>query len=215
MDNILARLLMGTRTMANADEVAAASSMVATLAGPDHQERWTTHPLGFFHLAEEVGPGIRLRVHVWPQGWSVPDEQIGGEIHNHVFDLRSLVLFGSIRNEVFEAVENRDGEYRLLDVEYGPAISRVIPSGPAVRLEEAGYCVYTAGEVYNLRASVLHRSSAKATPAITLVLAACASVGEHPVVALAAGRQPPSAFQRRNLSSAELLLLLQAVRCLR
>jgi hypothetical protein len=187
--------------------------MVARLAGQDHQERWTIHPLGFFHLAEDVGPDARLRVHVWPRGWTVSDEQVGGEIHDHVFDLRSLVLAGSIKNEVFEAVEDRNGKFRLLNIEYGRDTSRVGLSGPAVRLEELSDCVHTSGEVYSVRAGVFHRSSAKETPAITLVLAASPSMGKHPLVALAAGHPPPSAFMRRNLNSVELELLLEALSC--
>jgi hypothetical protein len=213
MDDILLHLLRGTAPLAAAEEIQAATAMVVRLAGRDHRQRWKTHPLGFFHLAEDVGPGTRLRIHVWPRGWAVSGEQVGGEIHNHIFDLRSLVLVGSITNQVFEVAEDQNGEFQLLNIEYSSGTSRVAPSGPAVRLEELSSYVHTTGEVHNVPAGVFHRSSAEATPAITLVLAASASVGKHPLVALAAGHRPPSAFQRRSLNSIELDLLAEALSC--
>jgi hypothetical protein len=94
MDEVLLRLLRGTAPQAAAEEIRASRAMVAGLASGNHQARWKTHPLGFFHLAEDVGQGAHLRVHVWPREWAVSNEQVGGEIHDHVFDLRSLVLVG-------------------------------------------------------------------------------------------------------------------------
>jgi hypothetical protein len=213
MDDVLLRLLRGTSAAAGTEETRAATAMVTTLVGRDHQARWKTHPLGFFHLAEDVGESAHLRVHVWPRDWVVSDEQVGGDIHDHVFDLRSLVLIGSIANETFEAVEDRNGGFQTLNIEYDPGMSRVSPEGPRVRLEELSYCVHSPGEIYSVRTGVFHRSSAKATPAITLVLASSASAGRSPRVMVAAGHPPPPAFRRRSLSSHELDLLLEAVTC--
>lgn len=199
--------------MAGVEENRAATALVARLVERDHQVRWKTHPLGFFHIAEDLGEGAHLRVHVWPRDWAVSDEQVGGEIHDHIFNLRSLVFFGSVKNETFEAVGDPNGKFQLLNIEYDPGMSHVSPSGSRVRLKELECCVHSAGEVYGVRPGVFHRSSAEVTPAITLVLAGSTSVGKKPRVVLAADRPLLPAFKRRPLNSLELERLLEAASC--
>ncbi|WP_133239281.1 hypothetical protein [Microvirga sp. KLBC 81] len=162
------------------------------------------HPLGFLYASEAVSDGMNLRYHLWPEGWHVPETQAGGEIHDHIYQLNSLVLGGALRHETFEAVLAQDGDYELLEVAYSTAESSMCRTGARVVLRQLTNEVHGAGTAYRLAPGVIHRASAVAAPAATLVLTIPKSAAPAPRVLIPVGQGAPQAFARRQLTDGEI-----------
>jgi hypothetical protein len=162
------------------------------------------HPLGFLYASETVSDGIDLRFHLWPEGWHIPETQTGSEIHDHVYELNSLVLGGAVRHETFDAVPAQDGDRELLEVAYFGEASSLRRMGARVVLRRLTDEVHGAGTAYRLRPGIIHRASAVAAPAATLVLTVTPPAAAAPRVIIPVGHEAPQPFARRQLTDAEI-----------
>jgi hypothetical protein len=162
------------------------------------------HPLGFLYASEAVSDGMNLRYHLWPEAWHVPDTQTGSEIHDHVYELNSLVLGGALRHETFEAAPDQDGDCELLEVAYSGEESSLRRTGARVVLRRLTDDVHGAGTAYRLPPGIIHRASAVAAPAATLVLTVGQSPAPVPRVVIPDGYEAPQSFARRRLLDAEI-----------
>ena len=79
----------------------------------DHA-RVIKHPLGFINYPLAESDAYTLRLHIWPYG--IDQLPI---IRNHVRDLTSYIVTGSIRNLTYEVHPDTDKpSYRLAEVQY-------------------------------------------------------------------------------------------------
>ncbi|WP_048707420.1 hypothetical protein [Microvirga massiliensis] len=161
------------------------------------------HPLGFLYASEVVSNGMSLRYHLWPEGWHVPATQTASEIHDHVYELNSLVLRGALRHETFEAVAAQDGDHELLEVAYSAEESSVLRTGARVVLRPLADEIHGVGTAYRLPPGVIHRASALAAPAATLVLTVAQPAAPAPRVFIPVGHEAPQPFARRQLTDGE------------
>lgn len=73
-----------------------------------------SQPLGFMRLAldgqKNANEGLFL--HVWIPG--LPTQEGGPFMHTHVFDLKSRILLGSIKDTVYTPKSDSNGTYRLI-----------------------------------------------------------------------------------------------------
>ena len=83
-----------------------------------------THPLGFFRLPLTVSdrrkPGFYL--HVWPRDLLGPPPDEG--IHCHIFDLRSRILVGRLRDVAYDVAFDGTGPQYLYDIVFEATRSR-------------------------------------------------------------------------------------------
>jgi hypothetical protein len=87
--------------------------------------RLRTHPLGFLHTTLLETKHAALRFHAWRPGMR-PVQQPAWLTHTHIFELRSIVLFGRLKNSIFEwSEESHEPEARLYEVSYVDGVSRI------------------------------------------------------------------------------------------
>lgn len=163
------------------------------------------HPLGFFYAVEKLDDSATLRYHLWPENWSVPPDQMNGEIHDHIFELNSVVLSGAMRHETFSFVPSNKGNREILRVVYSGETSKLRRSGERGELKDISNEIYQPGTVYRVPAGTIHRAEALKSPAATLVLAISESNPPDPRVIIEYGHSIPPGFSRTKLQGADLL----------
>jgi hypothetical protein len=163
-------------------------------------------------MLEDVGPQLRLRYHIWPEGWTVPKTQLDSEIHDHTFELNSAILLGSIRQEVFEFSPQQRGAYELVRVRYvadGSATLRRDGECGTLHLKETD--TFIAGSAYRLPLATIHRAIAVKVPAVTLVLAVADATLTEPRIVIKRSSPPPADFPREGLTADEIKLAQEAI----
>src|SRR5438876_1086268 len=68
--------------------------------------------------------------------------------HDHVWSLRSCVLYGAIENVLLELEEAIDGEYQVADINQVGNVDDVVPAFARVRLKVQSRQTYRAGDFY-------------------------------------------------------------------
>jgi hypothetical protein len=166
-------------------------------------QRLRRHPLGFFYIVEKLDENISIRYHLWPSGWGIPPSQVGGEVHDHIFKLSSLVLMGTLRNENFTFSDAANGEYDVLTVAYGQDASGLQRTGERANLSVDSIEEIAAGTIYHVPTGVIHRTRPVSDAAVTLVIAGSASELVKPRVLVRHGEPPPAQFDRSLISTSE------------
>lgn len=130
----------------------------------------TRHPLGFTHLELteilESRPGERVRLHIWP---SKDAGDSAGNVHDHTWDLTSIVLFGELHDRDFSPRSTPDGPYRGSRVTYGDVNAFDLVG--RYHLDEVRDRRVTAGHVYKVPPRIVHESEVVSVPTVTMVLA--------------------------------------------
>lgn len=127
------------------------------------------HPLGFRVARLIADSGAALRLHIWPK--SARSAQPGFEIHDHTFDLTSFILFGDLRQTVYEVSTSAPATHAVYEVGYDATGSVLRKSEIAVAVSPKKTCLLHAGETYALPAAEFHDlDRASAQCAATLVL---------------------------------------------
>src|SRR5947209_6695548 len=111
----------GTASGIAANEVfEAAISHIAELATKQH-------PLGFMHVDMTplaALPGAALRLHLWSKR-TLEAADVLGNMHDHIWSLKSVVLVGAITDVQLEPVPTKGGPFTLAQVTYGEVEDRV------------------------------------------------------------------------------------------
>lgn len=117
------------------------------------------HPTGFLVLTLLRGEQGALRLHLWPPG----ARELGRPcwpVHDHVWDLRSHVLFGAVESRVYDVVDDAHGEAVLYAVGYGEGRSSCMRrSARRVRVKEGAPRRIAAGGRYEVAAGEFHAST--------------------------------------------------------
>ncbi len=127
------------------------------------------HPLGF-RVARLVADGpAALRLHIWPK--SARPAQPGFEIHDHTFDLTSFILFGELRQTIYEISTSAPTTHAMYQVDYDETGSVLRKSEAAVSARARESHMLHAGETYSLSAAEFHvLENGSTQSAATLVL---------------------------------------------
>lgn len=130
------------------------------------------HPLGFVCLPIERRGHLGACVHVWSDSLPrvTPTTSI---IHAHSWDLISYVLFGSVRNEVFDVTdEAQQAMYRVFEIRSDGEVDEVHATSRLVRCEVAAAEVNHESDGYAVPAGVFHATMAQSE-------AATVALGNH------------------------------------
>lgn len=128
----------------------------------------TSHPNGFLRVTfSEEADGVHDRLHVW----GTPGYE-DGDIHQHGSDFTSTIIEGVMREELFEAVDDENGDYERWTVDCwtdDEGAYHVDESAPRVRCRVVLREVveHFPGETYHRPASDLHKVIALKVPLIT------------------------------------------------
>jgi hypothetical protein len=114
------------------------------------------HPLGFvcFPLERQGHQGVCM--HVWSDGLprAAPTTS---PVHSHSWDLISYVLYGSVRNEIFDVTDAPEqATYRLFEIRSDEEIDQICATSRLVRCELAAAEVSHGGDSYTVPAGIFH-----------------------------------------------------------
>lgn len=122
------------------------------------------HPNGFLQLSLSPGIGWReegLRFHVWADG--LPQKPY--QIHNHIFDIRSQVLIGNLKNTFYDIKEDQSGDFVLIEAD----IRNITSSNRFAKCIEKNSHVTRQGEEYSLDKDEFHTSTPE-SPLVATVM---------------------------------------------
>jgi hypothetical protein len=135
-------------------------------------QRILSQPLGFYRILitarNGTSPGFML--HAWLDK-EQPRQSIEAthDIHSHTFDMKSRVLVGALRNELYNVTEDSEGSHQLAKIrQEGPKATRLLV-GKTVRVLLDRSEVIGAGEVYGFPSRRFHCTQVSSFPTITLM----------------------------------------------
>lgn len=124
------------------------------------------HPLGFFAVRFADGRGAALRLHLWTGSKTLPQDEY--QIHDHIFELRSIVLLGALRHETFTGTTDTAGPHQRYAVRYRDGASELVATGERLTLHPAAAETLSTGDEYRLSAGIFHRVIAERDPTVSL-----------------------------------------------
>jgi hypothetical protein len=167
------------------------------------------HGNGFIQL--DLTPDGKKRLHIWHD--DIPRQEVATPIHDHVFDLKSDVLFGTLIHEELDAVEDPEGThvvYRAAQVE-GTQNTILLPDEGRVRLDVAQRLVLGTGSTYKFPAWHLHQTDYRGlTVTVMDKLNAPADYG-RPRVLVEVGSEPDNDFHRDAFDPVMLWSIIERV----
>lgn len=173
------------------------------------QMRFSWHPLGFImcKLLEREGTSIRL--HIWP-----PDGGRAQEprwmIHDHIFDLSSWVLKGTVFNREYEADANGN-EFSLYEASYVENKSVLTRRQERIGLTPISAYEIHSGGCYTISAGILHESELVGNEVGVTVLLTEESKERTPLVVGSLDGKDKYEYSRELVSKEELRSLLEAI----
>lgn len=131
-----------------------------------------SQPLGFYRILitakDGTSPGVML--HAWlDKDQPKQSRNTTRDIHRHTFDMRSKVLVGELRNELYSVIEDIDGDHRIAKIrQEGPKATRAL-GDTTVRVVLDRHEVVSAGEIYGFPSKRFHCTVIHSYPTITLM----------------------------------------------
>lgn len=96
------------------------------------------HPLGFIHVElAGTSDGETYRLHLWSAEHRNPQEQ-RDRVHDHLFNVASRVVAGSVENIRYRFVADKSGDYQEYRVDYQSGYSCLIETGVVGQLHVVG-----------------------------------------------------------------------------
>ena len=122
----------------------------------DMEATFNWHPLGFImcKLSQEKERNIRL--HIWPDHNEKVQEP-AWLVHDHLFDLKSWVLAGSIENIEYDVIPGNPN-FSIYHASYENNKSILNRTEETVNIIEKNRFVVDAGQIYKVASGVLHQS---------------------------------------------------------
>ena len=168
------------------------------------------HPLGFYYAVDLSGE-IPLRYHIWPTNWAMPESQVDSEIHDHIFELNSVVLLGGLLHETFDFLPSLTGRQEIVRVRYDGNLARLSRDGEFGELRKVSDDIFREGTAYRLRRGMFHRAQPTNLPTVTLVAAVPNESNEGPRIVIDRNTTELAEFPRPVLEPKEIDLVLTAI----
>lgn len=128
--------------------------------------------LGFYRILitakNGTSPGFML--HAWlDKEQPRQSKNRTRDIHSHTFDMKSKVLVGELKNELYNLVEDLKGDYQIAYIrQEGPIATRVV-TDTKVRMVLDYDEIVSAGEIYCFSSRRFHCTVINEYPTITLM----------------------------------------------
>jgi hypothetical protein len=162
------------------------------------------HPNGFVQLDLTIDG--RVRFHVWPET-PIEAQATRHTIHDHNFDMESIVLRGKLRNLVYETAETPSEAYApgapifamhaVHSIGGADTILKPLPEMAYSPLKVLSGQQYETGQSYYLPAAVLHDTETTGLTA-TIMTKVNFKRDYRPRVAVPMGVKPDNAFRRQE-----------------
>lgn len=180
------------------------------------------HPNGFIQLDienvedgwheshKEGHSGANLRLHIWnPPGIVLPRQDSVHEIHDHVFEMKSTILRGTLRQQLYEfkigSLEHDFTTHQLYRAVYSKnSDSRLEPLGVYGVIEQWMTQVVREGDCYTQPASTFHDTETPGSLVVT-VMEKTAIKAKQAHVLVPKDTEPDNDFDRASAVQPELL----------
>lgn len=140
--------------------------------------RLTRHPLGFY-VAKIALVGVDvLRLHIWRAGDWFPSDP-AWPVHDHMFDLESVVVLGRVLNSVYEVTDSEHGDGQLYSVEYSDRGSVRIRTERRVTCRKVSEDSIAAVQKYRVGAGTFH-STAPSPNCSAVTIARTTRISDRP-----------------------------------
>lgn len=168
----------------------------------DLESKCIMHPLGFIMTSRAVNQNESMRMHVWPPGWTIDLDQKSGRVHDHCYELRSLVLQGGMKHSTYDVSGGETKHFNVFEVRYHDGYSHLHPLGKVTGLTKVSDEEFKVGNLYCLKAGIPHSVCVREHCATIALTSSVANSGA-PRVFVPAGVSQPAPFERRILSEEE------------
>lgn len=149
----------------------------------------TIHPNGFIQLKLTEG----RRMHFWHP--EIPRQKVGSPIHDHIFEMSSEILLGTLYHCQIDALPDHNGYYMIWRAEpVRDTETTLVSTGERVRADRLPEQQLDPGDSYLFPAFTFHLTR-DAMPAVSVITKTQEFDGK-PRVLVRAGEQPDNSFVR-------------------
>ncbi|HEY9713851.1 MAG TPA: hypothetical protein V6C72_10300 [Chroococcales cyanobacterium] len=150
----------------------------------------TIHPNGFIQLKLTND----RRMHFWHP--EIPRQKVGSPIHDHIFDMASVILLGTLFHREVHIQPDRDGYYVIWEaVPVRDTETELVSTGERVRADHGPEQELKPGDHYFFEAFCFHLTR-DAVPAVSIIRKRQEFEGRRPRVLVPAGQKPDNDFTR-------------------
>ena len=158
------------------------------------------HPNGFIQLKL---PDNR-RMHFWDK--SIPRQKTASPIHDHVFDMDSEIVAGTLLHCEIRVHSEPDGFYDLYEAVTVEGVeTKLVPLQNRVRADYGEWQEFHAGDEYMFPAGRFHETSDRLGPAISIITKGQTFTTFNPRVLVKHGEKPDNDFERGSFTLVKLL----------
>lgn len=163
------------------------------------------HPLGFYFIRLAERGKTTIRLHYWPAGHREKGTAIT-PYHDHVWELCSCVLAGSLENVLIQLEPDNSGDFQVAHINQIGNVDEVVLASTRVRMSIQSRQRYRAGEFYEIEPRVFHYTDVpEETPVLTVVQSTIViEGGPRTLMPVGASGHMPS---REPVSGSEQILL--------
>lgn len=163
------------------------------------------HPLGFYFVRLAERGKTTIRLHYWPAGHREQGTAIT-PYHDHVWELCSCVLVGSLENVLIQLEPDEHGDFQVADINQADNVDEVVLAPSRVRMIEQSRRRYHSGEFYEIVPRVFHFTDITLEDAVITVVQSRVVVEGGPRTLMPVGSQGhmPS---REPIGGSEQILL--------
>jgi len=157
------------------------------------------HPNGFLQLDLRPDPAgeriARRRLHIFDD--RLPRQSVRTSIHDHIFDMSSFVVKGTVLNDTYLAVPDPEGDLEIYQAQEAKCTeTNLVPTGRrcTLRLKHTEY-VYM-GESYTFPALAFHDSRHEGVT--VTIMSKMGTVKATPRVLVPVDAEPDNSFSRED-----------------
>jgi hypothetical protein len=173
------------------------------------------HPLGFAIVKLFETGSYKYRLHFWPKNERKPKEP-DWQIHNHIFDLESLVICGKIGSKEFIVQEDTECNTSHLEYEviYHKQGSSIVTTDRLLKVSLDNEKWTSVGASYQVECGVFHQTYVKMDEfAASLVRTSNEKIQSSPIVVGDSGANRVFNCPQKKLSKAHLVELITSIHC--
>ena len=174
----------------------------------EHSLIW--HPLGFMMLNVGTADSMTLRMHIWPSTKRVQQEP-AWLIHNHTFSLKSLVVFGNIKNTRYSVVPGNNNSC-LYEVSYSQKKSLLTKTDVKLCFKEKIVQNFKYRDIYEVESGKFHSSTVKENgTTVTLCETKSSNDSAPPLVVGDLDGLSSYSYTRNTVSKDDYMKMLQSL----
>ena len=162
------------------------------------------HPLGFYSCTLLHENNQKIRLHYWDAITNQEQQSSELMIHDHVFNFKSWVMFGSIENIEYE-VSDEGEKYYLYSTRYENESSILKITNDSLKIIHKKSNIYTQGMSYVMEANVLHKTRSLTDRAFTILYTQDTGFTSPRVLSNTNASETEIVFQRKDVNEQELL----------